>query len=148
VTAEQAYVDSSALGMLYLHQPRSRDMAAWRGRIGGSLPVTHFGRTEIVNAIGLGVHRGSVAEDQAARLWERLDADFVDGHLTQVDILWRAAVNRAAKLSQRYTPKLGTRSLDVLHVACALELKLPHFLTFDLRQQALAKAVGLKLVKL
>ena len=148
MTADQAYVDSSALGMLYLHQPRSREMAAWRGRIGGSLPVTHFGRTEIVNAIGLGVHRGSVAQDQAARLWERLDADFVDGHLRQVDILWRAAVNRASELSRLFTPKLGTRSLDVLHVACALELKLPHFLTFDDRQRALAKAVGLKPISL
>ena len=123
-------------------------MAAWRGRIGGSLPVTHFGRTEIVNVIGLGVHRGSVDEDQAARLWERLDADFVDGHLTQVDILWRAAVNRASKLSRLFTPKLGARTLDVLHVACALELKLPHFLTFDDRQRALAKAVGLKPINL
>jgi predicted nucleic acid-binding protein len=39
-------------------------------------------------------------------------------------------------------------SLDVLHVACALELKLPHFLTFDERQLKLAKAAGLKAVRL
>ena len=133
--------------MLYLHQPRSREMARWRRRVGGSLPVTHFGRAEIVNAIGLAVHRGSENQEQAVRLWERLDADFVDGHLEQVDLLWRAAVNRASELSRAHTPRLGTRSLDVLHVACALELKLPRFLTFDERQQALAKAVGLKLVQ-
>ena len=42
------------------------------------------------------------------------------------------------------TPTLGTRSLDVLHVACALELKLRHFLTFDTRQRQLAVAAGLK----
>jgi len=57
-------------------------------------------------------------------------------------------LNRAAELSQRHTPKLGTRSLDVLHVACALELKLRHFLTFDRRQQQLATAAGLKAVRL
>jgi len=148
VTAEQVYADSSALGLLYLHQPRSREMARWRGRLGGSLPVTHFGRTEIVNAIGLAVHRAGVTEEQAIWLWDRLDADFVDGHLEQVHILWRAALGRAAALSRRHTPRLGTRSFDVLHVACALELKRPYFLTFDERQQKLAKAVGLKLVKI
>jgi predicted nucleic acid-binding protein len=42
---------------------------------------------------------------------------------------------------------LGTRTLDVLHVACALELKLRRFLSFDERQQQLAAAVGLRLVR-
>ncbi len=57
-------------------------------------------------------------------------------------------VERAAELSERYTPKLGTRSLDVLHVACALELGLGRFLTFDVRQQQLAMAAGLKTVRI
>lgn len=61
--------------------------------------------------------------------------------------VWRAALNRAAELSREHTPKLGTRSLDVLHIACALELKLPAFLTFDERQQRLASAVGLRLTR-
>jgi hypothetical protein len=49
---------------------------------------------------------------------------------------------------ETHTPKLGTRSLDVLYLACALELKLRQFLTFDLRQQHLAAAVGLRIVQL
>jgi hypothetical protein len=36
----------------------------------------------------------------------------------------------------------------VLHVACALELKLRHFLTFDTGQQKLAKVLGLRLIHL
>ncbi len=80
--------------------------------------------------------------------WSNIEADFEDGHLLQVDILWRAALNRAAELSRVHTPRLGTRALDVLHVGCALELKLRHFLTFDERQQKLAVACGLKPVKL
>lgn len=39
------------------------------------------------------------------------------------------------------------RALDVLHVACALELGLSHFLTFDEKQIALATEMGLKIVK-
>ena len=75
-------------------------------------------------------------------------SDFATGQLRQADILWRAALDGAAELSQRHTPELGIRSLDVLHVACALELKLRHFLTFDERQQQLATAAGLKVIRL
>jgi hypothetical protein len=79
---------------------------------------------------------------------ELLNADFAEGHLQHVDLLWRGALNRAAELSRSYTPKLGTRSLDVLHVACAVELRLRHFITFDERQGKLAAAAGLKLIRM
>ena len=148
MTAEDTYVDPSALCRLYLHQEGSREMAAWRKRMKGSLPVTHHGRTEMVNAIGLAVHRKQLTVEEGMNAWNWLAEDFAHGHLVQMDILWRAALNRAIELSQAHTPRLGTRSLDVLHIACAVELKLRHFLTFDHRQQDLAVAVGLKLVRL
>jgi predicted nucleic acid-binding protein len=50
-----------------------------------------------------------------------------------------------ADLARRYGPKLGVRTLDSLHVACALELKAEQFWTFDERQGKLAKAEGLKI---
>ena len=65
--------------------------------------------------------------------------------------LWRAAplpegaFELCADLARRYGPKLGTRTLDSLHVACALELKAERFWTFDERQAKLAKAEGLKI---
>jgi predicted nucleic acid-binding protein len=49
-----------------------------------------------------------------------------------------------ADLARRYGPRLGVRTLDTLHVACALQLKAERFWTFDERQAKLAKAVGLK----
>ncbi|MGH9491039.1 MAG: PIN domain-containing protein [Terriglobales bacterium] len=49
----------------------------------------------------------------------------------------------AERLAARYTPTLGTRTLDMLHVACARSLKAILFITFDPRQAALARAVGL-----
>jgi hypothetical protein len=57
-------------------------------------------------------------------------------------------LSRNRMAGETHTPKLGTRSLDVLYLACALELKLRQFLTFDLRQQHLAAAVGLRIVQL
>jgi hypothetical protein len=72
--------------------------------------------------------------------------DFREGRLYHADLLWRAALNRAAELSIEHTPALGTRASGVLHVACALEANCRRFLTFDERQQQLAVAAGLKII--
>lgn len=39
--------------------------------------------------------------------------------------------------------ELGIRTLDVLHVACACELKASAFLSFDERQRKLAERSGI-----
>ena len=148
MTADEVYVDPSALARLYLHQAGSREMSAWRAKLEGALPVTHHGRTEIVNAICRAAFLGQLDPAGLVETLAEFGADFAAGYLWQADLLWRAALNRAAELSERHTPRLGTRSLDVLHVACALELRLRHFLTFDVRQQKLATAEGLKAIRL
>lgn len=148
MTADEVYVDPSALARLYLHQAGSREMSAWRAKLAGALPVTHHGRTEIVNAICRAAFLGQLDPAGLLETLADFSADFAAGHLWQADLLWRAALNRAAELSERHTPTLGTRSLDVLHVACALELRLRHFLTFDGRQRELATAAGLRAIRL
>lgn len=142
------YVDPSALSRLYIHQAGSREMAAWRAKVSGTLMVTHHGRTEVVNAICRAAFLGQIDEQALAGALADVSSDFAAGHLHQADILWRAALNRATELSEAHTSKLGTRSLDVLHVACAVELKSRYFLTFDIRQRKLAAAVGLKNIQL
>ena len=148
MTAEEVYVDPSALCRLYLNQPGLREISDWRQRMSGSLPVTHHGRTEIINGICRAAFSGQLDEDEMAEALDEVEADFAQGRLHHADLLWRAALNRAAELSRTHTPRLGTRALDVLHVACAVELKLKHFLTFDERQRKLATAAGLRTIKL
>ena len=72
------------------------------------------------------------------------DEDLAEGRYVDADILWRATLRRARELSRAHTPALGCRTLDVLHVATAIELGLRYFVTFDSRQGQLAKAAGLK----
>ncbi len=43
--------------------------------------------------------------------------------------------------------KIGTRTLDVMHVACACEIQANTFVSFDERQCALAKLAGLKVLE-
>lgn len=50
----------------------------------------------------------------------------------------------AERLSAQHSEKIGTRSLDIMHVAAALVLGAQTFLTFEKRQASLARAAGLK----
>jgi predicted nucleic acid-binding protein len=53
--------------------------------------------------------------------------------------VWETSID----LARRHGPTLGVRTLDSLHVACALELRAERFWTFDEQQAKLAEAVGL-----
>jgi len=73
-------------------------------------------------------------------------------HPSGVKWIWKKhfgdlKLKRAAEMSRQHTRVFGTRSLDVLHVASAVELGLRRFVTFDERQQKLAQAAGLKVVE-
>jgi predicted nucleic acid-binding protein len=144
--AETVYADPSALLKLYIHQPESGRMSAWRARTKGPLYVTHHGRVEIINGICLAAFRKDITAEAMTDALASFEEDFAEGRYVQADLLWRAALQRAADLSKKHTAVLGCRSLDVLHVASALELGSKKFLTFDHRQQQLAKAAGLKLI--
>lgn len=76
-------------------------------------------------------------------MYGQLEADKVAGAWVEV-ALPEKALDLCADLARRHGAKLGVRTLDSLHVACALELKAERFWTFDERQAKLAKAVGLK----
>ena len=145
-TAETLYADPSALLKLYLQEPESPVMARWRGKIRGPLWVTHHGRLELLNGIGLAAHRRIVDQSIHDAALEALDDDFAGGRYVQADLLWRATLKRASDISREFTRVIGCRSLDVLHVASALELGLQSFVSFDERQKQLARAVKLKVL--
>jgi predicted nucleic acid-binding protein len=145
-SADRIYVDPSALRGLYVHDERSARFCRWRKRVGGALPITRFGRSELENSVELAVHRGFIDRSVAQAATLDLEADLEEGRLALVDVLWRKTLDLSVDLSRRYTARLGTRSLDVLHVASAVMLETRQFVTYDGRQAALARATGLKLV--
>ncbi len=64
---------------------------------------------------------------------------------------WRTLINAVLRLSRvlsgQITAKGGHRTLDIFHVATAVHLGARRFLTFDARQQALARHAGLDLLR-
>lgn len=121
-------------------------MSAWRTRTTGALPVSEHGRLEIVNGICLAAFRKTISAEAMHDALASFDEDLADGRYVAADVLWRATLRRAAEISRAHTTTVGCRTLDVLHVATALELALRNFVTFDRRQQQLARAAGLKVV--
>ncbi len=146
-SADRTYVDPSALRRLYVHDPRSRAFCAWVARLRGPLPLTLHGKAEVVNSIELAVFRRDITAAIAEGALADMASDLREGRLALVDVPWRRTFERAAELSRAYTPSLGTRTLDVLHVASALELGSRVFVTYDERQAALAKLVSLRVAR-
>ena len=65
---------------------------------------------------------------------------------SDLDETWSDIHSRAAELAQMHSAKLGTRSLDILHVAAAECIRCSHFVTGDQRQARLAEVIGLSAV--
>jgi predicted nucleic acid-binding protein len=143
-SGERSYVDPSALLKLYVHEPQSAAMNAWRRRTAGALPLTEHGRLEIVNGICLAGFRHALSRAALTDALASFDEDWSEGRYVQADLLWRATLRRASEISRVHTAAIGCRSLDVLHVAAALQLGLRAFITFDDRQRRLARVAGLK----
>jgi predicted nucleic acid-binding protein len=146
-SADRIYVDPSALRRLYVHDPHSRAFCTWRASVRGALPLTRHGRVEVVNSIALAVFRRDLTPQAGDGAIADLNDDLDRGRLVLTDVPWRAAFERATELSVVHTPKLGTRTLDVLHVASAMVLNGRVFVTYDERQAALAKAIGLRVLR-
>jgi predicted nucleic acid-binding protein len=112
-------------------------MALWH-----SIWVTPLNRSEVAHAIQRYVFRGALSPAEAQRDWNSFQRDCLRRiwiPVTLPEATWETSI----VLAQKYGPTLGVRTLDSLHVACALELNAERFWTFDERQARLAEAVGL-----
>jgi predicted nucleic acid-binding protein len=136
------YADTSVLASVYLRDSHSSAADQILQSLTECL-LTPLHRAEWFHAMAQQVFRGAITEIKAGELHSLFELDTTTGPWLEVPFP-EHAFERCAELSRKYGPKLGVRTLDTLHVACALELKADQFLTFDERQLRLAKAQGLK----
>ena len=134
------YPDTSFLVSLYLMDRHSAKAEA----LSGSNPtfcVTPLHSAEWTHAIEQHVFRGTLSGEHAQRLHRSFASDCNEAWI-QLSIP-DSAFERCSVLARHYV-NIGVRTLDTLHVASALELRIEFFWTFDERQMKLAQAVGLK----
>jgi predicted nucleic acid-binding protein len=135
------YADSSFVTSLYVRDVHSSE-AHVRMSQKSAVGLTSFNRVELAHSIHFQVFRGRIDLATARVAWKAFEQDCAAGIWTENDLpqdVW----DRAIDLASQYGPVLGVRTLDSLHVACALELGAQKFWTFDERQAKLAAAVGL-----
>jgi predicted nucleic acid-binding protein len=138
------YADTSFLVSLYVRDAFSTPAQTWLAGNPVALPLTEFGRTELRNAIARLAFTRAITAPQSAAAWQLVEADLNQGRLFACAPSWPVVFSRAERLIAAHTPQLGTRTLDVVHVASALALGATDFVSFDPRQAVLAQAAGLK----
>ncbi len=133
--------DSSYFVSLYLVDQHSKN--AWfRTSSNPTVWITPLSRAEVAHAVFAHVFWKKISLLQAEKVMRNFERSCASG-------VWRltemppGAFDRGVDLARRYGPTLGIRTIDSLHIACALELGAEKFWTFDERQARLAKAVGL-----
>jgi len=138
------YADTSFLVSVFVpdgHTPKARATLAGEKR---PLVYNQLLGLEIENALWLCVFRGTLPEPEALRALAKV-GEFLDrGILITCATGFAGVLNRAKTLSRRAAGQYGCRSLDLIHVALALELGVKVMWSFDTRQRMVAEHAGLE----
>jgi predicted nucleic acid-binding protein len=92
------------------------------------------------------LRHGRITEAQASVLWKEFINDIASGRFEIAAIDCATVLARALVLTHKYTASLGARTLDLIHIATALELGASDFLSLDNRQRQAASAEGLNVL--
>ncbi len=138
------YADTAFLCSLHAPDAHTGRVLKRMERQRSPLPFTGLHRLEFRNALRLRVFRKEISAGQRELAIQAMISDLASEVFTSAEPSWPEVLQEAERLSTSHSEILGTRSLDILHVASALVLGAREFLTFDHRQGALAAAAGLR----
>jgi predicted nucleic acid-binding protein len=138
------FADTGFIASLYLKESTSSQARTAVADTPAALILTPLVLLELRNAFNRAIQRHRITIEQRDALWQDVETDIASGFLVPTPMATAELHEKARQLSDRHTPVLGTRSLDLLHVAAALELKALIFFSFDERQRQAAAREGLK----
>ena len=136
--------DTSFLFSLYVPDANSSAAAAIMKRIKPPLLATDLAEFEFINALNWRIFRKELSSSEVQAVQLSFSKDVHDG-LIRILPISAATFGHARRIAGTHTRLLGTRALDVLHVASALALRASSFCTFDKNQAKLATALGLRI---
>ncbi|GAA5128816.1 type II toxin-antitoxin system VapC family toxin [Luteolibacter yonseiensis] len=140
----KTYADTGFLCSLYSADALTDKAERIMQRQTTPLAYTWLHQLELRNALRLRVFRKEISALQRNASLNLLLTDLAGGILEHASPNLSETMIEAERLSTAYSEKLGTRSMDIMHVAAAVVLGTSEFLSFDKRQVSLAKAAGLK----
>jgi hypothetical protein len=110
------------------------------------LLLTTWQQFEMERALQLRLFRRECSLADIVEAGDRLQADLAAGAVISANLPLPPVLALARSLTSAHRARFGRRAFDVFHVAAALHLTASAFLSFDGRQLALARAVGLRVV--
>ena len=142
------YYDSSVLVKLYVREESSDTVTAFLISQGEAVFVNSLHELEIRNALRLKRFRDEIDDSQLTASMAMLESDLATGRLVRGRFDWHRVCTEAERLSFDLTADTGVRTIDLLHVAAALDQEASGLVSLDHRQRAAARASGLDVVEL
>jgi predicted nucleic acid-binding protein len=142
----KTYFDTGVLVKAYAVEPGTVEALALIRQVKPPIPFTHLHGIEIRNALRLKCGRGEITETEMRASLRLLHDDIDAGRLERPVFELAALFQRAESLSGKHAISTLTRTLDILHVAAALEIGCNQFVSFDKRQRNLASLEKLKIL--
>ena len=105
---------------------------------------TPLHRLELRTTVRQCAYGGLIGQSDARQILRHIEEDLDDGTLMHEPVDWTESLRQAEAVAERIAWTKPCRSLDLWHVAIALEIQAGSFVTFDKDQFALAQAVGLR----
>ena len=138
-----AYFDSAIIVKLYVREASSPEAIRLVGAYAAPYWLTQWQALEVKNAIRLKAFRKEITAAEMLQSIAAFEQDIVTGRWQRPVYTASVVAQKADELSASYSPMLGCRTLDIIHVAAAVVIGAKEFVTFDGRQAAIAKQAGL-----
>lgn len=136
------YLDTSSFLKLYVREHGSEFVQQCLEEQDQPVPIPDILRFEFLNALRLKVFWNELTDGTVDHLVALFDDRLLRGQYVVVEIDADRRISDFRNLTS-HSSTVGCRTLDVLHVATALQLGPDRFITFDDRQRLLATAAGL-----
>jgi hypothetical protein len=133
---------------LYYPEEKTEPLVAHLRRRPLPLAFTWLHEVEFTNGLQLKLFRKEATAAAVAATLDALRADGESGVLHRAQPSWPTVFDTTLRLATDHSRALGTRTLDLLHVAAALTLQATEFVTGDDRQARAAVREGLKVARI
>jgi predicted nucleic acid-binding protein len=139
-----AYADSSFLVSLLWTDANHQKAVRYLARAAATLTFTPLHRVEVRNALRKACSFQQITDEELRLSLQQVERDLQAGLLIHTPVDWTNAFRIADDLSAKHARTSPQRTIDLLHVAIAIESGAKNFLSFDHRQRLLARAAGLR----
>lgn len=140
------YLDTSAFLKLYIRENGSEFVQQLLESQDAPIPIADVLEWEFSNALRLKVFWGELDAAMVDHMMKLFDDRLLRGQYVTA-ALDRSLLTRDVRELSRHSTTVGSRTVDVVHVAIAHQLNAEPFVTFDDRQAELARTAGLTLAR-